>query len=238
MTKMTGSTAILIFSRTAAQEAAVKTFDGPSGKSGNALIARGLIRRTLRTARSTGLPVFLHYDRQDKNTRFGARLADAIESVFDRGFARVIAIGADSPELQGRTLLDAGHKLDERPIVLGPAADGGVYLIGFDRAAYQRAQFIDLPWQTGRLQQVWRAQIATTSGGALWLETLRDVDHGTDFKDLLKRLGSTSALFRFFISILASYTNRPVPQRLPTVFCGFRATASLRGPPCRGRCQK
>lgn len=105
MHKKAEQTAVLIFFRTASSEAAVKTFDGSSGKAGNALIAGYLIRKMIRTARSSGLPVFLYYDSKIPGKTSGERLADAMASVFEKGFSRVITVGNDSPELTGKLLL-------------------------------------------------------------------------------------------------------------------------------------
>ena len=85
-----GQTAILIFSRTASQEAQVKTFDRNAGQSANRVIVQRLIDHTVDTARRTQLPVFIHYDTKPSTGTFGTHLAEALESVFKKGYTSII----------------------------------------------------------------------------------------------------------------------------------------------------
>lgn len=56
------------------------------------------------------------------------------EDLFKEGFRRVVIIGSDLPSLPGRILEDAFRRLDRpRYVVLGPAEDGGYYLVGLSR---------------------------------------------------------------------------------------------------------
>ena len=78
----------------------------------------------------------------------GARLAAAFEALHARGADAVVAIGADSPTLDPVRIAEALAALEECDVVLGPADDGGYYLIGTrgDRSAI----FDGIPWSTGR----------------------------------------------------------------------------------------
>jgi len=60
----------------------------------------------------------------------GARLQAAFHNVFADGAQRVIAIGSDSPTLPREYLLQAFERLHKFDLVLGPAEDGGYYLVG------------------------------------------------------------------------------------------------------------
>jgi rSAM/selenodomain-associated transferase 1 len=64
----------------------------------------------------------------------GQGLAAGLVSVFrtfiDRGYHRVVAIDADSPQLPPETLEKAFELLDEADLVVGPTTDGGYYLVG------------------------------------------------------------------------------------------------------------
>jgi glycosyltransferase A (GT-A) superfamily protein (DUF2064 family) len=218
--------AILIFSKTASHEAAFKTFDQPSGKIGNTLIARSLIRKTIRTARQTGLQVVVHYDTAPASVPFGERLAQAIEAVFQKGYGRVMAIGNDSPELSVQLLLQADQLLQQHPLVLGPSMDGGVYLIGVQKGCFQRATFVTLPWQTAALQSAWQAD------HPVWMQGLYDIDAPSDFKALFRRLAPLHAFVRLLKRILASSRGSRGPQPVQVLFFeGFFWTSYLRGPP-------
>ena len=224
-------TAILVFSRTAAYEAAVKVFDPTAGRKANTEIARRLIRRTLATAHRTHLPVFLHTTRPSTTGTFGEKLADALESVFRKGYEKVIVIGNDSPDLSTDLLLDAQQRLEENQLVLGPCTDGGVYLIGINQAYYQRRAFVALAWESERLQGSWKKYGRCTQTAIDWLTPLSDIDRATDFKALLQRLPVWHILRRQLLSILASSAG-PLIAAQPLLNAATSSrTAPLRGPP-------
>jgi rSAM/selenodomain-associated transferase 1 len=60
----------------------------------------------------------------------GERLADTFRRHFSSGRTRVAIVGSDCAELEASLLDDALARLRSRPIVLGPARDGGYWLIG------------------------------------------------------------------------------------------------------------
>ncbi len=226
-----GQTAILIFSRTASQEAQVKTFDRNAGQSANRVIVQRLIDHTVDTARRTQLPVFIHYDTKPSTGTFGTHLAEALESVFKKGYTSILAIGNDCPELSAPMLLEAHARLTKQPLVLGPAIDGGLYLIGIQKSAYHRLTFVNLPWETAQLQSAWQHYPVANETNIDWLKPLSDIDHAADFKTLLARLPRWNRLLKQLRSILASFTvaaNSFCQSALPLAPFGL---APLRGPP-------
>ena len=61
----------------------------------------------------------------------GARMEHALKSVLSKGFNSVLVLGSDSPSLPSIYIEEAFDRLDEgASLVLGPATDGGYYLIG------------------------------------------------------------------------------------------------------------
>jgi rSAM/selenodomain-associated transferase 1 len=104
----------------------------------------------------------------------GERLVHATASVFSRGAGAVIVIGGDCPGLTEDGLRAASRKLASVDVVLGPAADGGYYLIAFRRA--QPELFRDIPWSTGVVltKTLERARAAGLS--VALLPTQEDVD--------------------------------------------------------------
>lgn len=60
----------------------------------------------------------------------GERLSHAFKFAFDRGAARAVAIGSDSPLIDKALIVGALRKLRDVRCVIGPALDGGYYLIG------------------------------------------------------------------------------------------------------------
>jgi rSAM/selenodomain-associated transferase 2/rSAM/selenodomain-associated transferase 1 len=81
----------------------------------------------------------------------GQRMAAAFERAFREGSERVVLIGTDVPDLTAPVLYRAFRALESGDLVLGPAEDGGYYLIGLDRSAWERAPtrlFSGVTWGT------------------------------------------------------------------------------------------
>jgi uncharacterized protein len=72
------------------------------------------------------------YQRQREGD-LGQRMQGAFEEAFRSQMSKVIIIGTDCPELDRNILADAFDALDRHNLVLGPAVDGGYYLIGLNR---------------------------------------------------------------------------------------------------------
>lgn len=108
----------------------------------------------------------------------GKRLQQAFANGFQKGLERIVVIGSDCPEISSHHLEQAFHQLTRHDVVLGPAEDGGYYLVGISQACAQLFQGI--AWGTGRVFEQTVA-IATRLGLSLaTLETLRDVDRPED----------------------------------------------------------
>ena len=76
----------------------------------------------------------------------GARLAAAFDHLLEPPGARAVVIGSDSPDLPVTHLARAFQKLKHRDVVLGPAVDGGYYLVGLRARA--PSLFAGIPWGT------------------------------------------------------------------------------------------
>jgi uncharacterized protein len=104
----------------------------------------------------------------------GARLVAGFASAFADGGSPVIAIGGDCPELDAACLENARLALREADVVLGPATDGGYYLIGLNRPAPEL--FDDVPWSTPRVLEITRARADATGLRYRLLEPKTDID--------------------------------------------------------------
>ncbi len=76
----------------------------------------------------------------------GARLEHFFQSACARGCASAVVIGADSPTLPREYVFQAFQKLEDSPVALGPAEDGGYYLLGLRPPL--PPIFKDMPWST------------------------------------------------------------------------------------------
>lgn len=103
----------------------------------------------------------------------------------NHGSAAVL-IGADCPLLSPDDIFDAIERLRDRQLVLGPAVDGGYYLIGlrFDARASLPSLFNDVPWSTDRVMAVTRDR-ARHAGLSVDLLTQRE---DIDTVEALRRL--------------------------------------------------
>ncbi len=108
----------------------------------------------------------------------GDRLAVAFQDAFRSGAQRTLVVGTDCPGLSQAVAEDALGRLSENDLVLGPAADGGYYLIGLRRDAPQL--FSDIPWGTGEVLDRTLRKASELKMSVSLLQTLRDVDHPGD----------------------------------------------------------
>jgi rSAM/selenodomain-associated transferase 1 len=108
----------------------------------------------------------------------GARMRSAFQAAFARGSARVLAIGSDLPEISPALLGQAFAGLDAHELVLGPARDGGYYLLGMKRM--HEAPFHDLPWSTPRLLELTLDRLREVGIEPVLLPPLGDVDVAAD----------------------------------------------------------
>ena len=225
------STAILFFSRTAVEEAASKTFNASVGVKGNRAISQCLITDVLTTLEASGLPVVSHFSTEQRGVDFGERLANAVESVYLQGYEKVIIVGNDCPFLSVPLLQQVNTQLNQQQLVLGPATDGGVYLIGIEKGFYQREDFLGLDWQEIGLQASWQQYAKNQSITIDWLEEHFDIDGAADFKLLLSVLPSSHSLRKQLLKIL-----QPFPKSFSFRLLHFQQKERiqkyfLRGPP-------
>ncbi len=78
----------------------------------------------------------------------GQRLENAFLAAFADGFHRVVIIGSDIPDLPAEIVEEAISSLASSDAVIGPAIDGGYYLIGFNAGRLLREAFAGVDWGT------------------------------------------------------------------------------------------
>ena len=106
----------------------------------------------------------------------GAKLIAATESMD----GPTVLIGTDCPDLGPDIVLNAFEALQSADLVLGPASDGGYYLIGLNRPTPQ--VFTDIPWGTDQVCHLTN-QVATAAGFSVaLLPMLDDLDRPEDLR--------------------------------------------------------
>jgi rSAM/selenodomain-associated transferase 1 len=121
----------------------------------------------------------------------GARMGD----FFARALLeadRVLLVGADSPDLPREWVGEALAQLERVPVVLGPAHDGGYYLVGINARHGEKidlhVMFDGVPWGTSRVLPLTIDRLKTGGIGYHLLPTWYDVDEWEDLVALQQRL--------------------------------------------------
>jgi hypothetical protein len=108
----------------------------------------------------------------------GKRMYDAFETLFKLGYRNCIIVGSDLFELKESTIEIAFKKLADSDAVIGPAEDGGYYLLGLKRN--NTIIFENKDWGT---DTVFKASMKDLDGQKIEvLETLNDIDTFEDLK--------------------------------------------------------
>jgi len=224
------STAILFFSRSAAAEARAKSLNKASSAHQREQLFEGLIRKTLAEISKSGLPLIKSDDTTQIGNSFGERLANAIEGVFEQGYEQVIAIGNDCPNFSHQMLQTAQVQLAAQKMVIGPAADGGAYLIGLHREIYKRQKFIDLDWETDELQKNLIDYGRELSTKIYSLSNEIDIDTEADLISFLQKFRQPGKLRTLILSLL-SIADRKHTLTSSTYSSSFYTLSNLRAPP-------
>jgi rSAM/selenodomain-associated transferase 1 len=175
------------------------------------------------------------------------RLETAVRHAFEDGAERVVVIGADSPELRRHHLEAALAALAGAPTgadgeppasadraVIGPALDGGYYLLGLSR--FTRAPFEGMRFGSAEVHADTRVALHREGYTVEQLDRLHDVDDRRDLEALLARLRRqpTAADVRLMAEVLAVLADQAV-DAMPAASVPPRAPASARlparGPP-------
>ena len=125
---------------------------------------------------------------QQVGRTFGERLTAAMAHTFGLGYEQLIVIGNDCPQLSSGRLRQAMQLLASADAVLGPATDGGVYLLGVKRAFFDAQAWRGLPWQTGKLGPALARCLQQASARLHSLRPLADVDTAQDLAGILGQL--------------------------------------------------
>ncbi len=124
--------------------------------------------------------------RQMGNT-LGEKMLNAFETIAEQGYEKMVIIGSDCPEITPRIINDAFSRLNEYDVVIGPAMDGGYYLLGMN-VVYEQL-FGGIDWSSEHVfdQTIYVMQ----QEGIIWYEMpiLSDVDTEDDLPKMRKISG-------------------------------------------------
>lgn len=137
----------------------------------------------------------------------GERMAAAINDRLENGFNKVVLIGSDIPEISSQLILDAFAELETNDVVIGPAADGGYYLIGMKHC--YKSIFENIDWSTRSVYNETLTRFSSLNLDVAKMKRLSDVDTSEDLDSLNARLRELSwdELFLRFPRLIKELNN-------------------------------
>jgi rSAM/selenodomain-associated transferase 1 len=170
---------------------------------------RNFVLDTLATLKKLHTPVFIccyppdtfqkiqdwlgttyHYIPQEGKD-LGQRMKHCFEYAFEQGYRRVVLMGTDSPDLPVEFLSNA-LSLRTHDVVLGPAVDGGYYLIGFQNTTFVAEAFEGISWSTPAVFEDTLEKIKNASRTISLLPVWSDIDTGDDLRKMIQRTKNTA----------------------------------------------
>lgn len=112
----------------------------------------------------------------------GDRMSNAFSDVFSVGYQEVLIIGTDCAEISPDAIEDAFDQLGKKEVVIGPAEDGGYYLLGMK--SYFPQVFKDVNWSTAEVLVQTRANLKSADISYAELAIKSDIDTLEDWERL------------------------------------------------------
>ncbi|MGB1268760.1 MAG: TIGR04282 family arsenosugar biosynthesis glycosyltransferase [Flavobacteriaceae bacterium] len=121
----------------------------------------------------------IYQKHQQHGADLGYRMQNAFKESFKAGYEKVIIVGSDLYDLKPKHIQDAFNRLDSNDVVIGPAEDGGYYLLGMTTLLPNI--FENKNWGTDTVRTATLNNLKTKK--VALLETLNDIDFYDDVKD-------------------------------------------------------
>ena len=126
-----------------------------------------------------------HYLKQlQQGNNLGERMNNAFASTFKKGVNKVVVIGTDCPGLDAGIIMNAFTYLDKYNVVIGPAADGGYYLLGMKQ--HHPQLFENIAWSTNIVSEETISKCVASHLDYWLLPVLNDIDEEKDLVHLKK----------------------------------------------------
>jgi len=138
----------------------------------------------------------------------GLKMRSCFEQCFDFGFSGVILMGSDIPQISPGHVKTALARLDDHEAVIGPAMDGGYYLLGMREKNFLPEVFTDISWSTSQVYEQTMEVLTRSSANIFTLPVLMDVDTLDDLRFLFDShhlpAGNAADLFRSIENYISS----------------------------------
>lgn len=223
------TTVLFIFSLSAKIEAERKPIFGAQKRSTSEHFYNLLNKRTLAIAKKSDIDVVWLDEKKQKGKNFTERFFNAYQTLFKQGYENVISIGNDTPNLNINHIKQAITLLSKQQIVYGPSKDGGVYLLGFNKTAFNAISFKSVSWLTQNVANELNSKATEEGFSFSVLEELIDIDSkktALEFAYSNPRALLSSYILQVLINKTSSITQLSLKVLNLTV-----SSFSLRGPP-------
>lgn len=120
----------------------------------------------------------IFFKEKQKGNDLGERMKEAFENLFDKGYRKIVIIGTDCPEITSGIIERAFTCLDTHEVVIGPARDGGYYLLGMKQIHVSLLQ--NMPWSTSAVLKETTERCQALQVSYTLLPTLNDIDEEKD----------------------------------------------------------
>jgi hypothetical protein len=137
----------------------------------------------------------------------GDRMDEAFARVFSTAVEEALLIGSDIPGLTTGIIEEAFASLAMNDAVIGPANDGGYYLIGFRKNTFTPGIFHDMAWSTSAVFRATMDKLHDASRKVHVLPELTDVDTVEDLRALLSQVGNSPSERSRTLSFLVQLRN-------------------------------
>ena len=166
-----------------------------------------LIDITLKEASKTSFETFVFYSsflpeensfgrikrKVQKGDDLGEKMKNAFQEVLALGYQKAIIIGTDCPEIHAGILNQAAMELENNELVIGPAEDGGYYLLGMK--SLQRELFEEVAWSTESVLKQTLEKAESIGLKVSLLESLNDIDTEEDLQKLISKKPEYEPIF-------------------------------------------
>lgn len=123
----------------------------------------------------------LTYSKHLQNGKdLGERMYNAFKTGFQKGYQKIVIIGSDIYDLNSETIEEAFAKLEDSDYVIGPAKDGGYYLLGMK--SMNKEIFFNKKWGTNNVLEETLNNLGNKN--VELLQTKNDIDVYEDLMDI------------------------------------------------------
>lgn len=158
-----------------------------------------LLAHTYQLAATMDMPVYMYYadgiaendlwqgphfhKKEQQGDDLGLRMSNAFTETFAQGHQQVIIIGSDCYELTAAIVTEAFTALAQSDAVIGPATDGGYYLLGLNQPMPE--VFEGIAWSTDTVAAATMGKLYELGHSVTMLQALTDVDEEKDIPTAL-----------------------------------------------------